>query len=168
MQFTSRFLIPAAAFVLSLLPAAQAATFSVTTTADSGVGSLRAALASAAATSGVDVIVFQTAGTAITLASILTVSDAAGVTIEGGGMTLKGGNAVRIFSNAASSKLTLKALNITGDNGSNSAGGAVSNAGQLTIDGCAFYGNTSGTAGGGAVNPPRHKNQNFRNAPGWI
>ena len=77
---------------------AWADTFTVTNLNDSGPGSLRAAINAAEANAGADEIVFANgvSGT-ITLASTLpTVTDSAGLMIDGGGdVTVSGNDAVR-------------------------------------------------------------------------
>jgi len=78
------------------LSAAAFAQCTVTTTADSGPGSLRAALSNAATCPG-STITFSVTGT-ITLASRLLINQA--VTISGPGysnLTISGGGATRIF-----------------------------------------------------------------------
>ncbi|HEY6545671.1 MAG TPA: right-handed parallel beta-helix repeat-containing protein [Dokdonella sp.] len=93
-------LAPLAAALLCAFPAAHAATFTVTSLADAGAGSLRAANAAANAASGADTITFQTGLTGtITLASgELRVSDS--LTIAGPGanrITIDGNDASRVF-----------------------------------------------------------------------
>lgn len=135
--------------------------FTVTNTRDAGGGSLRQALADAAASPGKDNITFDPAelnGKTITLTSELTVSDTAGVTVDASslvsGVAVSGGNASRIFSNGSGSSLTLRRLTLTGGNGAGTAangyGGAVLNSsGTLTIDRCTLAGNRASL--GGAV-----------------
>src|SRR5436190_20204812 len=69
-------------FGLSVSPTPYAATFTVTTLADSGPGSLRDAIGLANAAGGADTINFTVVGT-ITLASQITISD--DLTISGPG-----------------------------------------------------------------------------------
>src|SRR3712207_494820 len=76
---------------------AWSAIFTVTSTNDSGPGSLRAAIEAANANAGADEIAFADGvGDTITLSSTLSkVTDPAGLTIDGGGdVTVSGNNAV--------------------------------------------------------------------------
>jgi hypothetical protein len=75
----------AALGVVAFPMAASAATYSVTTTADSGVGSLREAIGFANANAGPDTITFALpANSVIELSSMLDITD--GVTIDGSGV----------------------------------------------------------------------------------
>ena len=146
-------------------------TLVVTSTADSGTGSLRAALA-AAATSGsanitFDPTVFATPQT-ITVASTLTLpsnTTIVGAT-SGSGASLK--NLVKVSGGGASSDFPVFTVNggVTGAamtnliiaNGHiNSQGGGILNSGQLTITSCTLTNNyaggyaTGGGNGGGAI-----------------
>jgi predicted outer membrane repeat protein len=135
--------------------------FTVTSTGDSGAGSLREAIAAAAAVPGADTIAFAAAlgGQTITLASELVIGDAGGVTIDAGavpgGVTLSGNQATRIAYLAAGAKATLEDLALTGGNGSgaqrNGLGGAIciESTGKLDLKQCQLTGNQSSS--GGAV-----------------
>src|SRR5688500_8642013 len=86
----------------------HAATFTVMNTNDSGAGSLRAALASAAASGGADTVNFDAAlsGQTITLTSgSLGTTDAGGVIVDAttlpGGITVSGGGVSRVFRNSS-------------------------------------------------------------------
>ena len=131
----------------------------VTTAADAGAGSLRAALATAAAAAGPNTIVFDPAvfngeaADTITLTTTeLPMADAGGVTIDASllprGVTLSGNNARRFFSVTTAGVLTLRGLHLTGGNSSGN-GGAILNFGNLSLSQCSFSGNQSG--GGGAI-----------------
>ena len=78
-------LLLAMAAALCIVPAAQAATFTVTRLADSGTGSLRAAVAAANAAAGADTIRFQNglAGTITLSSGEIVIADS--VSIEGPG-----------------------------------------------------------------------------------
>lgn len=93
-------------------------------------------------------VTFNCGAAAIILGNTKTI--AANTTVDGGGkITLSGGNAVRLFTVNAGSRLTLK--NITVSNGfSNSDGGAIYNAGTLVLSGTRFLNNRA-TASGGAI-----------------
>lgn len=127
---------------------------------DSGTGSLRDAIASAAPGS---TITFDSAldGQAIILTSgqIVLAKD---LTIDGsalpGGVTVSGGSngdatydvgETRHFEVAASATATLKGLNLV--DGFTDFGGSISNAGALIVEACTFSGNTA-SVNGGAIN----------------
>lgn len=128
----------------------------VTTTADSGTGSLRQALADAASAGAGTVqfsnSVFLTPQTITLTSGALTVPPY--TTING--TSFNGANTVTVNGNGASSVFTvasgtiawIKNLNIT--HGSSLYGGAIDNAGNLTIASCGLTGNSS-SIGGGAI-----------------
>jgi hypothetical protein len=113
----------------------QAATFTVTTTADSGAGSLRAAVAAANATTENDTINFAipagdagcTAGGVCTITlmsgelNIRSVSSAGSLMITNAtgasNLLISGNNASRVFRVESSGNLTLDGVTITNGNG---------------------------------------------------
>ena len=121
---------------------------------DSGAGSLRAAIAAAAAG---DTIQFapSLAGDTITLASTLTISTS--LQIAGPGakeLTVSGNKSYGVFDiSSASTTVAISGLTIT--DGSASGGGGVFNNGTLTLTNCTISGSTatglSSTSGGGAI-----------------
>ena len=124
-----------------------AATLTVTTTSDSGAGSLRQAITDANAG---DAINFSVTG-AIILASPLAI--AKDLTISGPGaasLTISGGGTTQPFLVNAGVNFTLQ--NLTVANGSATDGGAlIDNAtSTTTIKGCAFIGNNA-TGNGGTI-----------------
>jgi len=145
------------------LGAAQAATFTVTNTKDSGQGSLREAIVSANASAGVpDTINFNVSGT-ITLGSVLPVITDT-LTIDGSGrsITLSGGGAVQVLQLDSSTALTLKSLTIANGRSTSalSAGGVTvlapsappAGGAALNVTGCVFSGNsTAGSFAAGAI-----------------
>lgn len=149
--------------VLGLFLVGRLAAQLVTSTADSGPGSLRQALLDAAAAPGpatirFDPTVFTGAGpttNTIALAAPLAVNDPDGVTLDasdiGPGVVLHGGQLQRLITNAAGSRLVLVMLNLTGGLSGNAPGGAILNQGHLELRACALYGNDAGTAVGGAL-----------------
>ena len=137
--------------ILLFAASAFASTDVVTTLADSGTGSLRAALA--AANSG-DTIVFSSGLTGtITLASALTINQ--NVTIQGPGasnLTISGANQVGVF--VVSSAVTngiISGLTIANGNTEGGPGGGISNNGVLTVTNSSFNDNSAGGNAGGAI-----------------
>ena len=138
--------------------AASAATFTVTTTADLGAGSLREALASSDALAGGDTVTFGSGFTGpIVLSSEIVINDPAGVTIDASnvptGMTIDGGSGYnRIFAIPGNGKLSLLNLTLTSGNGvgvgPSGYGGAIYNeAGTLMLTQCTISGNMGDAAG---------------------
>jgi hypothetical protein len=138
-----------------LLPVATAsgATYQVTSTADSGSGSLRDAILAANANPGADTITFAPSVTGtIALASPLpAITDTAGLTIQGpgagtltisGGSPVFGGTAFQILNVIAGASLSTTGLTIA--DGGGSFGGAISNAGDLSVTDCVLSGNVAG------------------------
>ncbi|MBL9143866.1 MAG: hypothetical protein JNM99_09310 [Verrucomicrobiaceae bacterium] len=134
----------------------------VTSNADSGAGSLRAALATAAGTPAFNLITFApalNAGTIMLTSGEIQLSDAGGVALDAsslsGGLTISGGSGDnRIMNQLAGSTLSLRRLTFTsGDTSAGSGGGAIMNAGTLSVFECVFTGNTAphNAAGGGAI-----------------
>jgi len=147
--------------IAALLPTfvGEAATFVVTNTADSGAGSLRQLITSAATGS---TITFATnlSGGVITLTSgQITLS--ANLIIDAsalpGGIQIQGNGTARIFNVGSSVAVVLTALSIAGGiDQSGTGGGGIYNSGVLTVNGCTLAGdianNVNGsTAGGGAI-----------------
>jgi hypothetical protein len=145
------------AFILFTI-SAQAAAYTVTTTADSGAGSLRDAIATANSTVEDDIINFSiplsdpgcnassvctitlTSGelviNAISTAGRLTITNATGAN----NLLISGNNQSRVFYVNAGADLTVNGVTITGGNGAgigsddtNRVGGGIFNNGSLTI-----------------------------------
>jgi Putative Ig domain len=148
----------ALALALSLGAApALAASFVVTTLADSGAGSLRQAITDANANPGADTITFSVSGT-IVLTAVLDIRDT--LTIDGAGqsVTISGNNAVPVidtFYAPASTLLTLNSLTIANGNGGIGglrAGGVFAGNGtSLTVTRCVFSSNSGGSDLAGAI-----------------
>jgi hypothetical protein len=142
--------------------AAWAEIFTVTNLNDSGTGSLREAINDAEARVGADEIVFADGlGGTITLRSTLpTVTDPAGLVIEGGGdVTVSGNDAVRVFlvgrrSFLDEGALTLRNLTIAdGSAPPDALGGGIGNfGGTLKVINSTISGNSAGDGGGGIIN----------------
>ena len=146
----------ALALVLSLgaVPA-RAASFVVTTLADSGAGSLRQAILDANANPGADVITFSVSGT-ITLLSVLDIRDTMTITGTGQTVTISGGNAVQVMTAAlapAATVLTLDSLTLANGLGSLSvrAAGVDMGSASLTVTNSVFSNHTGGNSSAGAI-----------------
>ena len=161
----------AAGVMMVLASPAHAATYTVNSTADttdsdgcttaSGGCTLREATNAANTSSGVaDTINFDEQSLpgqqTITLVSQLTITDSAGLIIDGGSakITVSGNNAVRVFEVSSGAKLTLN--NLTVANG-RAAGGAgiLNDTGTLTVTNSTLSGNNTNDdvpyGGGGIV-----------------
>jgi len=159
---------------LALSPPANAAVRTVINCNDAGAGSLRAAVASAAATG--DTVVFDTGQmgcSTITLTSGQIVVDAQEIVVQGPGaglLTINGNNGVtasRIFFDSVdgpggySRKLTIGGLTIANGFGYGSSasdtvrGGCILASGDVTLSGTVVTGctvtNSGGQAAGGAI-----------------
>jgi len=126
----------------------------VTTTADAGPGSLRAAIATAEATSyGGDIYFGNGVTGTITLASALpTISKNMVIVGPGAGnLTISGNGLYQIFNSSGTmflSGLTLANGNFTSMTG---GGGAIANGGTLTVIDSIFSGDLSNSGGGGGA-----------------
>lgn len=131
------------------LPAARAATITVTNTNDSGAGSLRQALIDAA--SG-DTINITATGTILLTSGALTVTKPLTITGPGAGLlTVDGNNAGRVIN--ASADLSLSGLTLQNGNASSGNGGGIYAGGALTLTNVNVLSNTvtSNLNNGGGV-----------------
>lgn len=142
---------PAVAWLAMMFVATttQAATITVTNTNDSGPGSLRDAVATAAPN---DLIDFNLPGCpcTITLTSGEIVIDKF-LYVRGPGagvLAVSGNHASRIFRVVAGGEIS----GLTLMNGNATDGGAIHNTGNLTLNVVAISGNTASNAGGGILN----------------
>lgn len=132
-----------------------AAPIVVTSNADSGAGSLRAALATAAGTPAFNVITFAPAlnGGSITLAAELVVNDTGGVAVDASklskGCALVGGG-TRLLNIQVGAMISLKGLSLTGGIAAGGSGGAIITQGVLCAHRC-LIANNSALLGGGGV-----------------
>ena len=149
----------------------RAATYVVTTTADSGTGSLRDAVTTANGTIDDDIINFTIAGCPAATCSIvltggeiavnatatagkLTIAHTSGSSIK---IIISGNNTSRVFFEQTGADLTLDSLTITGGNGNgttnaiyNGSGGGIANiGGLLTLTNSTVSNNSVTISGGG-------------------
>src|SRR5215470_4756507 len=126
-------------------------TFHVTTLADSGDGSLRAAVAQADAHPGADNIVFddRLTGTIALTGGELDLTD--DLKLNGPGadkLTVSGGNLSRVFQVEAGETVSISGLTIAGGNAGDGNGGGIDNFGALTVRDSVFSGNSAINGGG--------------------
>src|SRR5437588_8994631 len=147
--------LPALIAVLLFAQTTMAHTITVTSTADSGAGTLRDALASAA--NGDTIDTSSLTGTILLTSGELLVNNS--VTILGPGpanLAVNGNAASRVFHIAPSNTVTIASLTIT--NGSADAGGGTyTGPGALTVSNCTLSGNSATNGRGGG-------NYNYGNA----
>ncbi len=136
------------------MPAAHAATYTVTNTGDSGGGSLRSAIADANASATDDSIVFASgvSGTISLSSGQLAITDE--FSIEGpgaGALTVSGSGSGRVFSFAGGTTedLSISGMTITGGAAANGAGLDLSGR-VVTLSDVAVTGNEATANGGGA------------------
>ena len=129
--------------------------FRVTSSNDSGPGSLRQALANAAAIAGPDTVTFGAgfSGATFSLQSQLIIADNDPVTLDAsnlaGGLTLDADDNSRHFRVQSGKTLTLRGLTLTRGSASGN-GGSILNEGTLNLYRCTLTGNVC-TGGGGAI-----------------
>lgn len=129
---------------------AQAATFQVTTLADSGAGSLRAAIDAANSVAGADLITFQSGltGTITLTGAQLVIEDS--VEIQGPGanaLSVSGNNLHRVFYITQYTRdldVTIAGLKITGGSVMDHGAGIVSGAARLMLNAVEISGNIAG------------------------
>ena len=154
--FRCKLLISAGVFGFLQL-GGHAADVTVTSTSDSGSGSLRQAVTDVSVGGEID-FAPALAGQTISLASELIIGKNLTISVGGlsAGVTLNGGGTKRMIRIAASQTVTLRGLTFTNGNGTGAAqngfGGALFNSGTTLIDRCKFIGNTTTSYGGGVHN----------------
>jgi hypothetical protein len=129
----------------------QAATITVTNTNDSGVGSLRQAIANA---NDGDTIHFGITGTITLTTGELLVDKSVTISGLGAASLIVDGNAAdRVFHVSSGVTATIAGLTITNGNSQPSSGGGIYNDhATLALDNCTVSGNYAGWAGGGVHN----------------
>jgi hypothetical protein len=147
-------LVAAPIVALSVTAGAVATTFHVTNTNDAGDGSLRKAIADAAANVGDDTVEVDVSGT-ITLTTGPIVWNGDGtVTINGHGITLDAGGAESALIDLGGDGFTVNSMTVTGVAGTDDADIAplFSEGGGISANDCTITGNvshsTSGDVGG--------------------
>ncbi|HEX7828008.1 MAG TPA: Calx-beta domain-containing protein [Thermoanaerobaculia bacterium] len=142
------------AAALAAAPAANAATFTVSTLGDNGPGSLRQAIIDANSTAGADVVTFQAGltGTITLTTGQLEIYDS--VDIQGPGesvISVSGNNASRVFylyNSSATIDVRIAGLTVTGGN-DNIGGGIVDFDENLTLENVTITENSASGDGGG-------------------
>jgi predicted outer membrane repeat protein len=129
------------------------ATFTVTSLADSGAGSLREAISIANSTRGADEINFDSAlsgGTINLNSGELLINDSLSINGLGSNLlTIDAGGLSRVFNNSSGSS-SISGLKITGGYSYN--GGGIFNYGNLNLADTIFTGNSAVSFGGGISN----------------
>ena len=136
-----------------VVPAAGAATFEVTSGADDGsAGTLRWAVAQAAASPGDDAVAVDPAVTTITLtdcaAGRIDVGGDGSLTIEGGGAVVDQTCEAGVLGTDAVATLVLRDLTVTGGRSANGGGVDAPN-GSVTLDRITLARNVASDVGGG-------------------
>ncbi len=138
---------------------AQAATYTVTNTNDSGVGSLRAAIAAASTTLAANVINFDATAFAAPQTIKLTsgqleIASNVTLTIDGTSanrLSISGNNTSRVFYINLGAVLTINNLTVTQGNAGN-GGGIYNYSGTLNLTKSTVSGNSADFTGGGIYN----------------
>jgi predicted outer membrane repeat protein len=128
------------------------ATFVVSNTNDSGLGSLRQAILDANLNLGPDTITFAVVGTILLVTPLPTITDPLVILGPGAGsLAVSGGNLVQIFSVAAG--VTVRILSLTIRNGNTLlAGGGIFNQGVLEVNSVTLTQNNAVVSGGAIAN----------------
>lgn len=162
----------ALAVLAGSVPAANAATFTVTNVNDSGAGSLRQAITDANAAAGADVITITATGTITLLSALPDITES--LTVIGPGvsnLTISGANTFRVFHLFGVGAFNFHDLTIA--DGTANFGGGIEDeiAASLSVNNVTFSGNSASTAGGALYNasgsPMTVTNSTFINNGGY-
>ena len=150
----------------------------VSSTADTGVGSLRYAIG--AANSGDTIMLLLPTGSTITLSTPLTISNRVSIAGPGvsasarhrdarpdtsyAGVSISGNNSQQLFAIQAGATVTISGLILTQGNATVSPGGAINNAGTLTLVSDVLTANTTTVTAPLAVRAP-HKSHGSNKHP---
>ena len=148
-QYFSVMIFAASVLICAGISPVWAATLTVTSTADSGPGSLRDTIAAA---SPGDTIDFSVAGTITLTTGMLTIGK--NLTITGPGassLTISGNNSSTVFSISAGTAVNISGLTVSNGNAGPDDGGGILNSGTLTLTNVTIS-NNSAKGGGGIVN----------------
>ena len=147
------------AFLVTFSAKAQAATYTLSTTANTGAGSLRQAITDANNTAANDEIVFASSlnNQTITLGSEIVINNNGSLTINGLGansLTIHGGPASNRIFYLSGATVAINDVTLTGGNGegatSNGNGGAIfAESSNLTLDRVHVTGNTTSALAAG-------------------
>ncbi len=130
-------------------PRTLLATFTVTSLADAGAGSLRQAIADANGAAGADVVEFSVAGTITLTGGELLITESLAINGPGAGsLSVSGNDASRVMRFSAGTS-SLDGLTITGGNAF--SGGGIVNDGTLTVTDAVISGNSATTGGGAGI-----------------
>ena len=132
----------------SAAQALPAASYTVTSTAASGPGTLRQAILDANGNAGHDMIDFGISGTIVLTGALPAIED--DLTIGGPGadqLAVSGAGAYRVFQINSGVAVTISAVTVR--DGSAVSGGGIWSAGDLVLDGMHILGNSATGSGGG-------------------
>lgn len=136
---------------LGAVERSAASKFIISSTADSGAGSLRAILTAVPVEAAAPITFAASFSGTVTLSSEIVIPTGAPVVVDAssipGGLTISGGGAVRIFSVSSGASLSLTGVTLTG--GRFDQGGAISNLGSVALTRCTLSGNAA--IQGGAI-----------------
>lgn len=138
-------LMAIAALALMASPA-RAADFMVTNTNDSGAGSLREAVGFANANAEADTITFDLpANSVVTLSSQIEFTASQKTTVDGGGgVTVSGGDATRVFQVSSGANVSIKRLTVSDGRTFGVGGGGIrNNNGALSVVDSTVSGNNA-------------------------